>query len=172
MDSWWGYSSINKNHAFPRNSTRLLCISSPSVVGCQNIMACALHKLPKPQGSHSMSEDETITKLVHAVQRKWCVLVPGQPLVVQDIPSSQFPLTLAFSGDNQATLQLIPDGITAAIKTCCSTMSQVLCFKSLCSQGFFVEFDSLPDLSTKQKTLRVVGHLIGKSRIYFRDSRK
>jgi hypothetical protein len=64
-----------------------------------------------------MSEDETITKLVHAVQRKWCVLVPGQPLVVQDIPASQFPLTLAFSGDNQATLQLIPDGTTAAIKS-------------------------------------------------------
>ncbi len=62
-----------------------------------------------------MSEDETITKLAHAVKQKWCVLVPGQPLVVQDIPASQFPLTLAFSDGNQATL--LPDGITAAIKS-------------------------------------------------------
>jgi hypothetical protein len=70
-----------------------------------------------PQGKNSVNENETITMLVHAVQRKWYVLVPGQPLLVQDIPASQFPLRLAFCGFRDTRIQLMAGDIPAAIKS-------------------------------------------------------
>ena len=91
--------------------------SSPGTVGRNNMSGSNLPKLPMPQGKSSVNENETITMLVHAVQRKWYVLVSGQPLVVEDIPASQFPLRLAFCGHNCVNIQLIPGDIPAAIKS-------------------------------------------------------
>ncbi len=113
----WCVGVIPETEARNNKYFKIQC-SSPGAVGRNNnISVCDLPKLPMPQGKNSVNENETITMLVHAAQRKWYVLVPGQPLVVQDIPASQFPLRLAFCGYRGATFQLMPGDIPPAIKS-------------------------------------------------------
>ena len=106
----WSVGVIPETEARNNGYLKIQCSSSGAVGRNNWSLGCDLPKLPMP-------ENETITMLVHAAQRKWYVLVPGQPLVVQDIPASQFPLRLAFCGYKGATFQLMPGDIPPAIKS-------------------------------------------------------
>ena len=116
-NSSWCVGVIPETEAGNNRYLKKQC-SSTGAVGRSNYMTgCDLPKLPMPQGQTSVNENETITMLVHAAQRKWYVLVPGQPLVVQDIPASQFPLRLAFCCHSRMAFQLMPGDIPPAIKS-------------------------------------------------------